>query len=216
MATHEAIAQALPSPRLGERACNLIAQFFCHAKRWPDQFFWNVGLVGEINPRLNQRQRGYDFLAPHVGPIADQTLKLPKCLAALRRSFSRNQIRQALDGGEIEPAVIEGAAGKLTGLGRPAPFDAFQRVEHRSDDGVTAVELQLRHVVAGFAVRTRKPQHQRLIDNFAGRGIPHARERGLARFRNPTDELFQSAKLARGPHRRTTAIAAGCQPEERA
>ena len=77
------------------------------------------------------------------------------------------------------------------------PSMSFQRIEHRSDDGVTAVELQLRHVVAGFAVRTRKPQHQRLIDNFAARGIAHASERGLARFRNPTDELFQSEAGAR-------------------
>ena len=80
---------------------------------------------------------------------------------------------------------------------------------------MAAVQLQLGHVLAGLAVRGRKPQRQRLIDYLAARRIAHARDRRLARLGHAADH-FSSATPRPGPETRTTAIAAGGRPEERA
>ncbi len=47
-------------------------------------------------------------------------------------------------------------------------------------------------------------------------GIAHARERGLARLGHAADQRLAAPSPARGPEMRTTAIAAGGRPEERA
>ena len=77
------------------------------------------------------------------------------------------------------------------------------------------MQLQLGNVFAGLAVRPRKPQRQRFVDDFARRRIAHPGERGLARGGQAADQRL-SASPARGPEMRTTAIAAGGRPEERA
>ena len=145
-----------------------------------DQIFGHVGLVGEVDLRLDQRQRLDQLPPPSLGAVADQTLELAERLPALRRRLCRDQVGQALHRREIEPAVLEGAAGELAGFGRPAAFDLAERVEHRGNDRVAAVKLQLGRVLAGLAARRRKPEHQCFVDDLAGRRIAHARQRRAA------------------------------------
>ena len=153
---------------------------------------------------------------PGLGAIAEQALELAIGLPALRLGLGADQIGQALDRGEIEPAVLEGAARELAGLGRPQAFDAAERAEHRGNHRAAAVQLQLGDVFAGLAVRAREttaPAPRRSLrrwpDRARGRGRPCA-----APAARPASAF--SASPARGPEMRTTAIAAGGRPEERA
>ena len=168
-----AIATTRPSrsrsPRAGasQRFGDLVAKLARDLQRRPDQILRHIGLVGKIDPRLDQRQRLDQPRAPGLGAVAEQTLELAIGLPALRLGFGADQIGQALDRGEIELAVLEGAARELARLRRPQSLDAPERAEHRGDDRAAAVQLQLGDVLAGLAVRPGKPQRQRLVDHFA-------------------------------------------------
>ena len=165
-----------------------------------DQIFGHVGLVGEVDSRLDQRLRFDQRPAPGLGAVADQALELAERLPALRLRLCRDQIGQAFHRREIEPAVLEGAAGELAGFGRPAALDPAERVEHCRNDRMAAVKLQLGGILAGLAARRRKPEHERFVDGLAGRRIAHARERRLPRLRHPADEFFERGARARPRH----------------
>ena len=184
-------------------------------QRRPDQLLRHIGLVGEIDPRLDQRQRLDQPGPPRLGAVAEQAFELPVGLAPLRLGLGIDQIGQALDCREIEMPVLERAPGEFARLRHPQALDAPKRREHRGDHRAAAVQLQLGHVLTGLASWPRKPQRQRLVDHLAGRG---SRTRASAALRGsgifPVSAL--SASPARGPDMRTTAIAAGGRPEERA
>ena len=74
-------------------------------KRRTDQILGHVGLVGKIDPRLDQCERFDELPPPGLGLIADQALELAESLPALRGRLRRNQIRQTLDFRQIEPPV---------------------------------------------------------------------------------------------------------------
>ena len=79
------------------------------------------------------------------------------------------------------------------------------------------MHLQLGHVLAGLAVRPRKPQHQRLVDHVAG-SAGSRRRANVARRGSGTRPIRSSSGsiVAAGPEIRMTAIAAGGRPDERA
>ena len=58
---------------------------------------------------------------PRLGAVADQALELAERLPALRRRLCRDQVGQTLHRCEIEPAVLEGAAGELAGFAGRQP-----------------------------------------------------------------------------------------------
>ena len=97
-------------------------------------------------------------------------MHLAERLPALALRFSRHQVGEAFHRGEIELAVLEGAAGELAGLGGLEAIDAAERSKHRGDHRAAAVQLQLGGVLAGLALRRRKPQDQRLVDGLFGCG----------------------------------------------
>ena len=213
---HQTVAQPLAARGAGQRLGDLVAQAAQQSSAGRDQILRHVGFVGEIDPRLDQRQRLDQPRAPAFGAVAEQAFHLPERLAALRLGLGTDQIGQAFDRGEIELAVLERAAGELAGLRRPQPLDPAERSQHRGDHRAAAVQLQLGRVLAGLAVRPGKPQRQRLVDHLTayadrarGRAPPGA-ARGGGR------SAPCSASPARGPEMRTTAIAAGGRPEERA
>ena len=76
------------------------------------------------------------------------------------------------------------------------------------------MDLQLGDVLAGLARRPGKPQHQRLVDRLPG-GIAQQRARRL-RGSGSLPASASAHRPARGPDMRTTAIALGGRPEERA
>jgi hypothetical protein len=56
---------------------------------------------------------------------------------------------------------------------------------------MTALQLQLGHVLSGLTVRARKPKRQRLVDHLAAGRIAHPRERRLPRLRYSADHPFK-------------------------
>ena len=80
---------------------------------------------------------------------------------------------------------------------------------------MAAMELQLRHVLAGLAARRRKPERQRLVDHLTALRLAHARQR-RRRAGGTRPISCSSATRARGPQRRMTATAAGGRPDESA
>ena len=56
---------------------------------------------------------------PGLGAIAEQAAHLLERLPALRLGLGADQVGQRLDLGEIELAVLEGAAGELARLRQP-------------------------------------------------------------------------------------------------
>ncbi len=137
--------------------------------RGTDQILGHIGLVGKVDPRFDQRQRVDQALPPGFGAPASQALELPERLPALGRRLRRDEIGKPFDSREIEAAVLERAPSELTRLGQPATVDPAQRLEHGGNHRVAAVQLQFGDILAGLAVRRRKPQRQRLVDHVAVR-----------------------------------------------
>ena len=129
--------------------------------------FWQP-LFGKIEIGFQAGKGLYQPLAPAFVDRAELAIELAQRLAALRFGFRINQIRQPLDGGEIELVVLERAARKLPGLGEPEARLAPERIDHRSDRGAPAVDVTLGNVLTGEARRGRAPEAQPVIERFAG------------------------------------------------
>src|SRR5262249_47570076 len=159
--------------------------------------------------RLDQRQRLDQPPPPGLGAIADQPFELAKGKAALRRRLGGDQIGKPFDSREIEPAVLEGTAGKHP----PPPPPAAPQPPPRppippgpphtpASPPRPAMKLQLRDILAGLAMRRRKPQRQRFVDDFAGRRSAHPRQPRLARFGHAPDQRLKRGAGSRpaDPH----------------
>ena len=136
-------------------------------------------------------------LAPGFGLLAERALHLPERLPPLAFGLGVDQVGQALDGGQIELAVLKRAPGELARLGRPQAVEPAQRGKGRGNNGAAAVQLELGCVLAGLAVGAGKPERQRLVDHLPGRRIAHAREPRLARLWNLDAEGLQRVAGAR-------------------
>ena len=108
---------------------------------------------------------------------------LGECLTALRLGLGRHQIGDPLCLGEIEAACLEGTPGELAGLGGPQAGKRRERVRERREDGGAAVDVELRHVLAGGAAGRREPESKTAVDRLARHRLAKAPKRGLARFR---------------------------------
>ena len=101
---------------------------------------------------------------------------------ALAFGLGHHQVGEALDRGEIELAVLEGAAGELAGLGRAQALDACRarRGWRRSPRGRRAAAA--RPTSSPVSLRgAGKPQRQGLVDDGFGLRVADAGEGGLAR-----------------------------------
>ena len=85
-------------------------------------------------------------------------------LAALRLGLGIDEIGKTLDLGQIELAVLEGAARELAGLGEPRAGEREHRVDDGADHGAAAMHVKLGHVLAGEARRSREPQHEAAVE----------------------------------------------------
>src|SRR5579884_2702588 len=157
------------------------------------QVLRDVRLVREVDQRFDHGQ-GFDQAAPPgLGANADQPFELPEGLPALRLRFRHNQIGEALDRRQIEPAILEGAARELAPFSRTAARHRTQRLEHSGDDGMSAMDLKLGYVFTRLAVRRRKPERKRFVDDVAGLRIAHTRQSRLARIGKATDQGLEGA-----------------------
>ena len=169
-------------------------------------------------PRLDQRQRLDQPRPPGLGALAEQALELAIGLPALRLGLGADQIGQALDRGEIEPAVLERAAGELAGLGRPAALDPAERRQHarRSPRGRHAAAARPCPRRSRCAAPGNHSASASSID-LAARRIAHARQRRLARLRHAADQLLKRNTRARpgdAHHRNRRRRPAGGQRED--
>ena len=76
--------------------------------------------------------------------------------AALRLGLGLEQVGEPLGLGEVDAAVLEGAAGELAGLGGAQALHPAERREHAGDDRAAAMEMQLGDILAGRALRARE------------------------------------------------------------
>ena len=81
------------------------------------------------------------------------------------------QVGQALDLGQVELAVVEGAAGEFASFGGSQAVHGGQRGGHGGDDGTAPMDMNFRHVLATEAMRTGHPKHQAMVDRGAIVGI---------------------------------------------
>ena len=105
--------------------------------------------------RLDQRQRLDQPLPPGLGAVAEQALHLAERLPALALRLRRHQVGEAFHRGEIELAVLEGAAGELAGLGRAQALDASRArpAPRRSPRGRRATAARPRPRRSRYAAR---------------------------------------------------------------
>ncbi len=160
-----------------ERFLNLLNQLPRSMKRRLDKVFRHVGLVGKVDPRLDQRQRSDQLLAPALRLPAEHAGELPHRLRALRLGLGRHEVREALDGGQVEPTVLERAPRELARLRGTKARQLDELGLHGGDHRPAPVQMQLGHVLSRFGVRRRKPQHERLVEHRAGRRIAQAAQR---------------------------------------
>ena len=128
--------------------------------------------------------------------------------------LGHHQVGKAFHRGQIKLAVFKRAASEFARLRGRRPSICDKRRKYRRDDRMATMQLKLGDIFAGFALRPRKPERQRLIDDLAV-APTDARKRAL-RGSGILPVSALSASPARGPEIRTTAMAAGGRPEDSA
>ena len=73
-------------------------------------------LVGEVHSRLEEGEGFHKVGAPQVTGPAQSPVELGQGLAPLGLGLGINEVSDPLGLGQIEPAILEGAAGELAGL----------------------------------------------------------------------------------------------------
>ena len=151
--------------------------------------------------------------------LPSQPLHLAQRLGALAFRLGRNQVGQALDRGEIELAVLEGAAGELARLGRAQGPRACRArpAWRRSPRGRRATAVRLcprRSRCAGPG--TRAPGPRRLSLGSADRARrAKAAWRGAGRgFAGEALQRLAGARPGNAHHRNRRRRAAGGEGED--
>ena len=88
-------------------------------------------------------------------------------LLPLRLGLGLDEIAETFDFGEIEPAIEEGAARELTGLGETQTGQGGDAAEQCAHHGGRAVDLQLGGVLAGEGMRRRHPGDEAGVDELS-------------------------------------------------
>ena len=138
---HKPLAQPFAAMAVGQCATDLRIELARNRDRRRQQIFRHVPLVRKIDARFDQRQRLDQLLAPGVGLLAERAAHLTVGLPPLALCLGHDQVGKPLDGGEVELAVLEGAAGEFARLSRPQAFDTAERGQESRDDGAAAMRL---------------------------------------------------------------------------
>ena len=142
--------------------------------------------LGEIDLGLGMGLDPHQTGTPILVERAQPAFHLTQRLATLGFGLGVDQVGQALDLGQVEFAVIEGAAGEFAGLRRPQAVNCGERSGHRGDHRTSAVDVDFSHVLTAEAMRARHPQHQPVVDRGAVRGIGDRRPHRPPRQRRRT------------------------------
>ena len=161
----DAVAQPLAAMTIGEmtgdfagKLANIVGDRLFERRR---QF-----LVGKIDHRFEMGENTGQMPRPIAIKPAQFATELAQGLAALRLGFGGGEIGDRLGLGQVELAVLKGAAGEFPGFGKPEPETA-QRIGDRGEHRAAAVQMQFGDILAGKARGGGKPQHQRIVERFA-------------------------------------------------
>ncbi len=144
-------------------------------------------LVGKIDRRFEVGEPGGHAPRPAPIQIAEPALELPHGLAALRLGLGGGEIGHRLGLGQVELAVQKRPAGEFARLGEAQPEPA-QDLHQPGNDRAAAVQVKLGDILAGAAVRRRKPQHEAVVEPLAGFGIDEPSTPGQPRRRQSAGE----------------------------
>ena len=122
-----------------------------------------VVIVGIIDRAFGDRGQAKHLFLP-LGDLAPERAigeRQRRLVLGLRLRLE--QVRKTLGFGQVDPAMVEGTAGKFPGLGGTQTGDPAERAKHQVDHRAAAMTMQLHHVFAGRTRRRRKSQDQRFI-----------------------------------------------------
>ena len=157
----------------------------------------DVGLVGEVEASLGERLRLHQLLAPRLVKRPRPTLRLRDRLARLRLGLGGDEIGKALDLGEIDPPVLEGAARELARLGKAHATERSERLDHAADHGAAAMNMQLGDVLSSEARGPRQPEREPAVEHLAGPRVPDLAQARLARRRRRTAQRAERVSRSR-------------------
>ena len=111
----EPIAQPLPQMPVGKRVLDFLAE---RGEDRPDPLLEIAGqiFVGEIDRRLQESERPRQPGRPVPDPPGKTPIQLLERLTPLGRRLRRDQVGESLDLGQVQAAIVEGAARKLPRL----------------------------------------------------------------------------------------------------
>ena len=139
-------------------------------------------LVGKIDRRLEMGQRAQAQRAPVLVEAMQRAIHLLQRQLALLVGFGADQVGDGLGLGEVELAVLEGAARELAGLGQAAEAQLADRLQRAADHGAPAMQVQLGHGLAGLGVGRLEPHDQAAVDRLAAQRIEHGAQRQAPRL----------------------------------
>jgi len=113
-------------------------------------------LVGKVDRGFEMGQKPGEPSAPAVIEVTEFARELTLRLVALGFGLGGDEVGDRLGPQQIELAVEKGAAGEFTRLGQPQPEPA-ERLHDGSEHGAAAMQMELGDILAGRAVRRRKP-----------------------------------------------------------
>ena len=181
----EAVAQALAAP-VGEMMRDAGEELRHDGIGLDAGVRGDVGLVGEIESGFDKGLRLDQLLTPALIERPRPALALGQSLARLRLGLGGDEIGKALDLGEIEPAILEGAARELAGLGETHVIHGQQGANDEPNHGAAAMNMELAHVLAGEASRPGQPEHEAAVEEIAAPGILQLAQARVTRRRQRT------------------------------
>src|SRR5690606_37252396 len=114
----EPVADLLPAPSVGEMLEDFGPKFGDFRRDRGRNPLRQI-LIGKVDIRLKMGERGDQPDPPALIDRAEFALHLTERLTGLRLRLRIDEIAEAFRRGEIHLAMLERAAGKLAGLGRP-------------------------------------------------------------------------------------------------
>ena len=152
-------------------------------------------LIGKVDRGFCPGRSPDQARAPAVIERGQPPTILFQRLAPLGLGFRIDQVNQRFGARQVEFAVFDSAPGEFARLGRSEARHRIQRAQHSFDNRAAAMDMEFGDVLAGEAGRLRKPQHQCLIERFAG-AVAQPRQNRL-----PCCNLVPPRQRAPAPHR---------------
>ncbi len=182
------IATAMPSRNLSPRwpSARWRLDFSGESGGFGEDAIFDFGrqvLVGEIDRRFEMGEDMGQPPRPVAIEAAQLAIELAQGLAALRLGLGHGEVGDRLGLGQVELAVLKGAAGEFAGLGQAQP-EPGQRRDDRGQHRAAAVHMEFGDILAGGAVRRREPQHQRVVERVARCRVDEAAAAGRSRRRD--------------------------------